>query len=297
MRKILILLLVCLLVALPLSSVTLSKPAKPLVVVWAQGLLKPDKQLKWMMGNITEVDWKVITKEEGLTLDDLKGAKMLIYVQVDIAAKVSKGDLEVIKRWFEEGGKTVWVTGESDYKGDCKRIPNTNAILKAVGSVLRNDHAEAVDRESNCKKSYRVAALIHPEPELSFLALNVSKPVLFHGPGVVALEINGTWKPLYAKGSKPVANVYRIAVTSEKGAIAEFVAPLPHAYEPGEEGAFTLMAAELMPKGNIVILSVEAPFDHYHGMWETSYHGVSLDGPQFVKNVVLWGVGILGKSG
>ena len=294
MRRTLIFILALLIAALPLAgSFSVSAASKPLVVVWAQGLMKVGRQLKWMMGNITEVEWKVVKGE--LTPSDLKGAKMLIYVQVDLAVKVSDDELKAIKAWFDGGNKTIWVTGDSDYKGgDFKRIPNANAILKAIGSVLRNDNAEAVDRESNCKKSYRVAALIKPDPELKFLARGVTKPVLFHGPGVVALEVDGTWKPLYGKGAKPVANVYRIAVTSERGAIVEFVAPIPHAYDIGEEGSFTLMAAEIFPKShNIAILSVEAPFDHYHGMWETVYHGVALDGPTFVKNVILWGVGLL----
>jgi len=50
-----------------------------------------------------------------------------------------------------------------------------------------------------------------------------------------------------------------------------------------------------MDNDNIVILSVEAPFDHYRGMWTTEYHEVELDGPAFVKNIVLWGVGLYGE--
>ena len=294
MRKILTGLIVLSLLLILISMVPVAKAEKPLVVVVAHGLLEEDIQLNYMMGNITEVEWKVIT--ETITFEDIKDADMLIYVQVDTGIEITEEELDAIKKWFDQGGKTLWVTGDSDYKGgDYLRIPSTNKILEAVGSVLRNDHTEAVDRVSNCGKSYRVAALIKPDPELSFLKGGVWNPVLFHGPGIVALYVNGEWKPLYGTGDKPVENVYRIAVTSEGGAISEFVEPLPHAYEVGEEGAFTLMAAEFMDKDNIVILSVEAPFDHYRGMWTTLYHDVKLDGPTFVKNIVLWGVGLYGE--
>lgn len=294
MRKILTSLIILSLLLLLISTVPMVKAEKPLVVVVAHGLLEEDIQLTYMMGNITEVEWKVIT--ETITYDDIKDADMLIYVQVDIGLEITDEEVAAIKKWFDQGGKTLWVTGDSDYKGgDYLRIPSTNKILEAVGSVLRNDHTEAVDRVSNCGASYRVAALVKPDTELAFLGVGVGKPVLFHGPGVVAVYVNGEWKPLYGSGDKPVENVYRIAVTSEGGAIAEFVKPLPHAYEVGEEGTFTLMAAEFMDNDNIVILSVEAPFDHYRGMWTTEYHGVKLDGPAFVKNIVLWGVGLYGE--
>jgi len=295
MRKVLpaLVLSLLLVMALAMGLITPVKAEKPLVVVIAHGALEENVQLQYMKGNITEVDWKVITEE--VTYDEIKDADMIIYVQVDIDLNITDDEVAAIKRWFDQGGKTLWVTGDSDYKGgDFKRIPNTNKILKAVGSILRNDHAEAVDRESNCGASYRVAAIIAPDKGLEFLAAGVERPVLFHGPGVVAVEINGEWKPFYGKGDKPAPNVYRLAITSDKGAIAEFVKPLPAAYTIGEEGSFTLMAVEFMPNDNIVILSVEAPFDHYHGMWETVYKDVPLDGPKFVKNVVLWAVGLYG---
>ena len=294
MRKILTGFIILSLLLLLVSAVPVARAEKPLVVVVAHGLLEEDIQLTYMMGNITEVEWKVIT--ETITFEDIKDADMLIYVQVDTGLEITDEELSAIKKWFDQGGKTLWVTGDSDYKGgDYLRIPSTNKILEAVGSVLRNDHTEAVDRVSNCGASYRVAALIKPDPELAFLGVGVGRPVLFHGPGIVALYVNGEWKPLYGVGDKPVENVFRIAITSEGGAISEFVEPLPHAYEVGEEGIFTLMAAEFMDNDNIVVLSVEAPFDHYRGMWTTEYHEVELDGPAFVKNIVLWGVGLYGE--
>jgi len=296
MKKLILALTIVLTLALALlaPSAVLAQEKKPLVVVIAHGMFGEDDQLNYMMGNITEVEWKVITGE--ITYDEIKDADMIIYVQVDTGLQITDEELNAIKQWFDQGGKTLWVTGDSDYKGgDYARIPNTNKILEAVGSVLRNDHCEAVDRGVNFGSDYRVGGLIKPDPELFFLAGGVLHPVLFHGPAPITLYVNGEWKPLYGTGEKPIENVYRIAITSPKGAIEEFVEPLPHAYEVGEEGSFALMAAEIMDKDNIVILSTEAPFDHYQGMWVSEYKGIKGSGPEFVRNIILWGVGLYGS--
>jgi len=277
---------VCLL-ALILLAVLIAgtASAKPVVAVFAKGMIKMNLQLEWMIGNITDVEWKVFT--ETITYDDIKDAKMLIVVLVDIDAEFADEEISAIVKWFNDGGKTLWLCGDSDYKGgDFKRIPKMNKIAEAVGTVLRNEHTEGVDRGSNCGKPYRVAALINPDDV--FGELKVSKPVLFHGPGIIVAYKNGKWMPLEDKAPE---NVFRIAWTSDKGAVAEFVEPLPEVHEVGYEGKLVLMAAEVFPdKKNIVFYSAEAPFDHYRGMWTTIYHDVSLDGPAFVTKVVKLGV-------
>ncbi len=270
---------------------------KPLVVVIALGLMGKNPTLEAMMHNITEVNWKVITGS--FTYDDIKDAKMIIFVQVDPTYKVTDKMAQAIAKWFKQGGKTLWVTGDSDYSGgDYMRIPNTNKILEAVGSHLRNDNCEVEDPVLNAGKPYRVTALIEPSPELAVLAGGVYKPVLFHGPGAMAIVYNGKWYPFYNNTKPPLPNIYKIAVTSDKATIHEFVKPWPKAYNVLNPpvNSFVLMAAEIFyNNSDIVILSTEAPFDHYAGMYKASYHGKPLGGPTFVKNVILWGVGLLGQ--
>ena len=279
------------------TSVYAESNQKPLVVVIALGLMGEDPQLKAMMSNITEVNWKVITGD--FTYDDIKDAKMIIFVQVDTTYKVSDAMAQAIAKWFAQGGKTLWVTGDSDYSGgDYMRIPNTNKILEAVGSHLRNDNCEVEDPTLNAGKPYRPTALIQPSPELAVLAGGVYHPVLFHGPGPLAIVYNGKWYPFFNDTKPPLPNIYKIAVTSKDATIHEFVKPYPKAYNilNPPRNSFVLMAAEIFyDKGNIVILSGEAPFDHYTGMYRDSYHGYKLSGTTFVKNVILWGVGLLGQ--
>jgi flagellar capping protein FliD len=206
---------------------------------------------------------------------------------------------QAIAKWFAQGGKTLWVTGDSDYSGgDYRRIPNTNKILEAVGSHLRNDNCEVVDPTLNAGRPYRPTALIQPSPELSILAGGVYHPVLFHGPGPIAIVYNGKWYPFFNDTKPPLPNIYKIAVTSKDATIHEFVKPFPKAYDvlnPPKK-SFVLMAAEIFyDKGNIVLLSGDAPYDHYAGMYTDNYHGYKLSGKTFVKNVILWGVGLLGQ--
>ncbi|TDA42213.1 MAG: hypothetical protein DSO07_00515 [Thermoproteota archaeon] len=286
--------------ALFLALLLASSPAllvgaqgKPLVVVFAKGMMKPDASLNWMMGNITQVEWKVYT--ETIKFDDIKNAALLILVQVDTSQNYTKDEISAIKQWFDQGGKVLWVTGDSDYKGgDYLRIAPANSVLEAVGSVLRNDHCEATDPKLAPAKPYHVAAIISPDPPLSVLADGISNYVLFHGPGAVAAYYNGKWMNLV---NETIPNVYRIAWTSDGGAIAEFTPPLPQAYPVNYRGKILEMAAEVMPNNGIVIFSAEAPFDHYKGMWISSYEEFpKLDGPKFVTNVVLWAVGLKGTK-
>jgi len=284
-RIFLINLISILLLASITSSIVLASP-KPIVVVYAKGMLEPDAALRYMTGNITDVDWKILT--EHLTYDDLKDAKMLILVLVDTSLNYTTDELNAIKKWFDEGGKTIWVCGDSDYKGgDYLRIGPANSVLEKIGSVLRNEHTEGVDKASPMGRPYRVGAKIEPDEKLKFLAEGVSNVVLFHGPGIVIAYKDGKYMALEKETPK---NVYRIAWI-EKGAVSEFVAPLPEVHDLTYEGKLVVMAAELFPdKKNIVILSVEAPFDHYRGMWTSFYHETKLDGPKFVTNVIKWGV-------
>jgi len=277
--------IVSLLLLISFASSITANP-QPLVVVYAKGMLEPDSSLQYMMGNITDVKWKLLT--ESLTYEDLKGAKMLILVLVDTSLNYTTDELDAIKKWFDEGDKTLWVCSDSDYKGgDYLRIEPANNVLEKVGSVLRSEHTEGVDKAAPMGAPYRVGAKIDPDDPLKFLANGVSNLVLFHGPGIVIAYKDGKYMALEENVPE---NVYRIAWI-EEGAVSEFVAPLPEVHDLTYEGKLVEMAAELFPdKKNIVILSAEAPFDHYRGMWTDFYHEVTLDGARFVTNVISWGV-------
>ena len=275
-----------------LSSVILLVIAQdePIVVVYEKGLKDDDKYLKWMMKNITEVNWRVYT--EKLTYEDIKDANTLILVLVDPVMTFTDEEISIIKDWLDSGAKTLWITGDNDYKTDFPRIAAANKVLEAIGSRLRIEHCEAADVKSNCGADYRVAAMIEPDRALEFLKEGITKPVLFHGSAPLIIHEKGRYIALEKKAPR---GIFRIAWTSDGGKIAEITPPRPELHEIGASGRFVLMAAEILPRKNLLIVSSESPVDHYKGIWISEYHGVELDGPKFVKNVILWGVGLKGR--
>ncbi|WP_248841841.1 CGP-CTERM sorting domain-containing protein [Thermococcus thioreducens] len=121
--------------------------------------------------------------------------------------------------------------------------------------------------------------------------------VLFHGPGVVAYyDENGDWKPLPVGGG--IENIYVIVTSSKDGQIVENTDPAANAYTAGDTGQFPLMAVQLFPDmKNVLIVSGETPYGGYEPMWAPEYHGVKLDGPQFVSNFIKWAVYVQGELG
>ena len=198
--------------------------------------------------------------------DRIKDATMLIVIFVDPFAGVTADELNAIKKWFDEGGKVLWVAGDSDYGDDSNRQEPVNKVLQAVGSVLRLEYCAVEDTKSNAGKPYRVLGLSDKaDDEVKFLVSGVER-ALFHGPGVVVAYVNGKWVALDKE--KP-ENVYRVMWTTEKGKIVNHNPPDPNAYSVGDEGSFVLMAIEVMPdKKNAVIVTGDAPFDHYTGMYK-----------------------------
>jgi len=58
------------------------------------------------------------------------------------------------------------------------------------------------------------------------------------------------------------------------------------------------MAAEKIKVGtgeNVVIVSGESPYGGYQPMATWLYYGIHLDGPRFVRNVILWATGYMGE--
>jgi len=286
-RPILVALLTCLVMlstaALPVSA-QVAIPQKPVVVVHAKGMLKPDAQLTAIMSNVTEVQWVVVTGE--LTAQDLTQASMLILVQVDSMANFTGAELNATGEWFAKGGKAIWTVADSDYGTDRFRIFSGNEVLKKIGSVLRFEDCESVDPVSNAGADYRVLGVSENcDPEMRFLVAGVTR-ALFHGPGLVVGYSGGKYVKL-EKTKLP--NVFVIMTTSKNGTAAELTAPAPEIHEIGETGTFPLMVLELdSNKKNVIIATAEAPFDQYEGMYMPelrNYKRYGVDFPQQGKKL------------
>lgn len=240
----------------------------------------------------------------GFTRDTLAGVSVLLIGQPTVL--LSDQELEALTQWWAEGGKAVWVAGDSDYPAQGSEVAQqaVNQVAEAVGSVIRSDYVSIEDPVSNAGRPYRVVAIVDPEEPLTFLARNLEYgKVLFHGPGALyVLTEEGPVNPLKNPEAKP-DNVYVIVRTTDRSYAVEhqtlenagFPAEL---YDPLDDelgtGPFPFMMAEIMYEvGGLFIASSETMYGGYEPMTAASYYDVPLDGPVFVPNIINFMVGFV----
>lgn len=274
---------------LPVAAV----PVKPIVVAHSKGALGPDVALGMML-NYSKVEWRAVYGE--VTAEDLDGATMYIWSMADASTDYTAAEESALKAWLAEGGKTAWITGESDYPTDVPRIAVANQILDAIGSALRVGETSVEDAVSNGGGGYRVLAHTAIDPMFAAIGTGVERALL-HGPGLVVVD-DGGLKSIEEAG---LDNVYVLLQTTETGIIADSSEPLPTTVDVGQEGEFPVMAMELdYDKENVIITSGDAPFGHYAGMYniekisEKYYTRYHVENPQqggvFFENLVEFAV-------
>ncbi len=245
---------------------------------------------------------KIKNLGENITFEALKNVDILILGQPTQA--LTSEEVQAIKDWFALGGKVLWIAADSDHGSGVQVQSVTNDLLEQLGyGNLRIDLCSVDDHASNAGSTFQVIGHVDPDADTPFKGM-ITKDflhdgkVLFHGPGVVAwVDENGNWHPL-TKDSKPPLT-YRIVVTSGDGTIIEGSEPPANAYQAGDSGVFTLLAAQIIPLGgtqSILIVSGESPYGDYEPTWSPLFRGVELDGPQFVSNILHWAA-LVAKSG
>ena len=281
-----------------LMSLTLSMGAigfanagdKPVVIAQIKGALEADTALKAIMDNISYVDWVVLTGD--VTADHLEDATMLISVLSDKAQTYTEAETTAIQDWLDQGGKTLWLCGDSDYGTDYLRIDTQNALLEELGYALRVEHCAAEDPVSNGGASYRVLSVTdNIAEEFVFLAVGVDR-ALTHSPGVLTAYSGGRYWEL---AEEQPDGVYVLLTTTEAGQIYDHNPPEPESVEVGDEGVFVTVAVEVdWALGNMVVLESEAPFGSYMPMYypemiRDDRYGAAANpqqGGQFFKNII-----------
>jgi len=175
-----------------------------------------------------------------ITADGLKGVDMLIIGQP--SSPFEPDEIQAIAEWFKQGGKVLWIAGDSDYGNSGVQVQETvNLLLDMLGiGHLRIDLCSVEDPTSNAGRGYRVVAIVDPDPntpdrDMIVQGFKNGGKVLYHGPGVVAyVDDNGNWHTLVDENIPE--NVYRIVKTTEDGTIVENNDPPANAYMAGDTG-------------------------------------------------------------
>ena len=257
-----------------------------------------DKYLDYIMGNITFVNW--IKIDAGINSSVLSNVDVLILGQptTGLAAE----EVAAVMDWLNTGNKVLWVASDSDYGGGPSSQAAANDLLEAVGAKLRIETGAVYDDIFNAGAYYRVLGVMRPDniPGMAtdILAENITKPILFHGPSVII------WVDEDGNPHDPVTEIFpgliRIAWTSGNAYIADNEAPALILYNPfvDRNREFVMLAAEYWQDSNVLIVaSGESPYGDYEPGWSWSYHGVDLDGPQYVTNMIRWFTHIIQNGG
>jgi len=291
MKKKLVPLLLLMSLTLSMGTIAFAQAEdKPVVIAQIKGALEADTTLQAIMNNISYVDWVVVTGD--VTASDLEDAVMLISVLSDKTQTYSEAEVTAIQDWLDQGGKTIWLCGDSDYGTDYLRIDTVNALLEDIGSVLRMEHCAAEDPVSNGGASYRVLSVTDDiADEFSFLAVGVDR-ALTHSPGVLTAYSGGRYWTLEEEQPD---GVYVLLTTTEVGQIYDHNPPESESVEVGDEGCFVTMAVEVdWALGNMVFVESEAPFGSYMPMYypeiiRDDRYGAAANpqqGGQFFKNII-----------
>ena len=248
-----------------------------------------DKYVNYIVGNLSDIADFVLLKNATITPEALGNVDVLIIGQP--TASFSSDEIQAIVSWLESGPKVLWIAGDSDYGSGSQVQEIVNSLLEAVGSHLRLEMGAVYDQVHNAGAFYRVLGQVlpddKPEYNTSIIAQNITKPVLYHGPTVLIWEDDqGNYHDL---ATETLPTFIRIVWTYNTSYIADNTPPALVYYDPtiDKNRTFVMLAAEVMDD-DIIVASGESPYGDYEPTWSWEYHGVQLDGPQFIKNMVLW---------
>lgn len=268
-----------------------------------EGILNVIKDMNWVYFGDPKYEDELGIKSKGtkITYDALKDVDVLIIGQP--TSPFYPDEVQAIKQWLQDGGKVLWIAGDSDYGNGVKTQQFVDSLLDQLGITnLRVDLCSVEDPVSNAQKSYRVVAYVDPSKDTPARDMIVKDfknggKVLAHGPGVVAwvdkVDGQGNWHPLN-DSSRP-KDTYIIVRTSKNGEIVENNPPAANAYQAGNTGSFPIVAVQIVKLGDdkkpdVVIVSGETPIGGYEPMWVSKYYDVPLDGPTFINNFLHWSI-------
>jgi hypothetical protein len=213
-------------------------------------------------------------------------------------------EITAVVDWVNSGHKLLWVGCDSDYtdlpsSGDYIN-QNMTALLTAVGSHVYPEYCGVTDTVSNAYQPYRVIATgTNTDAYVANVVRGVDA-VLMHGPTLLygsnsetpgygvdsvsleTFELNNVYPLLYYNASAEVIN--------------QSPGSLPMAHVVGETGAFvaatieTHLGGEESQATSTLVVSGASPYGDYAPMYEDDYYTTPLNGRNFVKQIIQYGI-------
>jgi hypothetical protein len=246
------------------------------------------KYVNYIVGNLSNIaDFVFIN--ESITPDILKNVNVLIIGQP--TTSFSASEIKAIVDWLQSGKRVLWIAGDSDYGSGPNSQKAVNALLEAIGARLRLEYGSVYDAVHCAGAFYRVLGQVKPDNIPGFhtdiISQGISKPVLYHGPDVVIwVDSNGNY---HDPVTETFPGLIRIVWNYVTAYIADNNPPPLVLYDPTVDTnrTFVMLAAEVQDN-DLIVVSGESPYGDYEPTWSWFYHGVELDGPKFVSNMIKW---------
>ena len=246
------------------------------------------KYVNYIVGNLSSIASFVLINNS-ITYDELKNVDVLIIGQP--RTSFSSSEVAAILKWLQTGKRVLWIAGDSDYGSGSNVQKIVNSLLVAINAKLRLEYGSVYDNVHNAKAFYRVLGHVSPDNlpgyHTDIISQGITKPVLYHGPDVVIWQ--DSKGQYHDPVTEPFPGLIRIVWTYTTAYIADNNPPPLVLYDPTVDvnRTFVLLAAEVH-SNDLIVVSGESPYGDYEPTWSWKYHGVPLDGPKFVTNMIKW---------
>ncbi|MFW9914465.1 MAG: Ig-like domain-containing protein [Candidatus Thorarchaeota archaeon] len=258
---------------------------------------------KWS-SNLTEWGFEVRFLEDSLSAADLADVDIFIAGFYYGSETYTPSELAAITAWFNEGNKSLWISGDSDFGDDNGYAAGiSNSILQKLGSHAMIEKC-SVESDDNMYADYRVKASVYNTiDEIPAQLLSTAKHggAEFHGPAPI-VGYNYSSGNLVALES-PAADAYFkarnlywvVKATNNDTHKSTIVYGTPATnwtlHTNNAQDSFVMMTAqELGPDNSCkIVVTGEAPYTSYKAMFnDPGEHGVPQDQYYIVKEVIHW---------
>ncbi len=227
------------------------------------------------------------------------------YRKANASYEFTTDELNAIKAWFDEGGKAIWVSSDSDYDDvEGKSAARVNVLLDKIGSHIFVEQA-SVESELNAGAPYRVRPGTYNLDDKYvkdnfYDNFSFSATTFFHGPApLIGRYDNGTLTQIENNPDfYSQYDVYWVVKATNNDTYKSIIARgsnegLPYqVHELNEQGDFVMMAVERYAgakKSSKIVVTGEAIMTDYKNQFNTTdeYDNPS-NNYQLVKNTINW---------